>query len=107
MPYDLFWHLNPKKLKPFQKAYELKRKVEDEKMWQMGMYVNQAVTVAIDHALNGKKAKSKYLEKPIIELAKDNNPDLMTEEEKLERVKLLFARLGARKSEFERENNGK
>ena len=105
VPYELFWHLNPKKIKAFEEAYKLKRKVEDEQMWLMGMYVNNAVSVAIDHALNGRKAKSKYFEKPIMEQVKDNNPDLMTEEEKLERVKLLFATLEARKIEFDRENN--
>lgn len=34
-------------------------------MWMMGLYVNNAVFVAVDHALNGRKATSRYMEEPI------------------------------------------
>ena len=103
--YRLFWHLTPKKISAFEKAYNMKRELEDEKMWQLGMYIQSAVSVAIDHSMNGKKAKSKYLEKPLMKIAKDENIDLLTEDEKLEKVKTLFAMLEARKEEFDRQKN--
>lgn len=44
-----------------------------------GQYTLSAVYVAIDHALNGKKAKSKYIEKPI--LAEVIEDSMLTQEE--------------------------
>lgn len=35
-------------------------------MWYMGMYVQNAVGVAVEHCLAGRKAKSKYMQKPIM-----------------------------------------
>ena len=65
VPYELFWHLSPKKLKAFHTAYMIKEKNIDSLMWVMGKYVLSATVFAIDHALN-KKAKSQYIEKPIL-----------------------------------------
>ena len=47
IPEDRFWHMNPRKLEPYDKAYELrqtdwKRKVEIE-AWAHGMYVHRAI----------------------------------------------------------------
>lgn len=66
-------------------------------------YTLSAVSVAIEHNLAGRKSRSKYLEKPILELAKEqeykkknDRPeyDGMTAEEKqkaeLERAKNYF-----------------
>lgn len=105
VPYNTVMHLSPKKLKVFDKSYDLQRDIEDEKMWYLGMYIENAVFVAVEHCLAGKKASSEYLKQPLIKEAKANNPDLMTEEEKLEKVKLLFATLEARKAEFDREKS--
>lgn len=35
-------------------------------MWYMGMYVQNAVGVAVEHCLAGRKAKLKYLQRPIM-----------------------------------------
>ena len=66
VPYELFWTLNPHKLKAFYKAYEIHKKILDEEMWIMGAYVNNAVLSAVEHNLAGKKAKTKYLEQPFL-----------------------------------------
>lgn len=47
-------------------------------MWQFGMYIKSAVTVSIDHCLNGKKAQSEYISKPLLSEVG------MTEEEQYE-----------------------
>lgn len=47
VPYEIFWHLNPRKLKPFEKAYELemeaKQNAENLKAWLNGLYNQNAV----------------------------------------------------------------
>lgn len=45
----------------------MKTKIEDEKMWIMGQYTLSAVSVAVEHCLAGRKAKSKYIDKPILQ----------------------------------------
>jgi len=58
---------NPREMKAYEDAYALAQKMIDRNSWNMGNYMTNAVTVALDHAFNGKKAKSKYLEKPLFE----------------------------------------
>ena len=43
----------------------------DEEMWFMGQYVYSAVSTAVEHNLAGRKAKSEYLKKPVMQLAED------------------------------------
>lgn len=54
-------------MKAYEDAFALSQKLIDRNSWNMGNYMTNAVTVALDHAFNGKKAKSKYLEKPLLE----------------------------------------
>ena len=62
---------NPKKLEPYIAAHKKKQELKDNDMWQLGLYVSRAVTVAVDHCLNGEKAKSEYYKQPILqEMAK-------------------------------------
>ena len=63
-----FKHLNPKKLGLYAKGYHMKQKERDQEMWTwFGNYGISSMIFAIDHCLNGKKAKSKYVEEPIIQ----------------------------------------
>lgn len=57
--HDLFWKLNPKSLSPFIKAFELKRKYDDEMSWMQGLYIQMAVGGIISK-------KSKYPENPLL-----------------------------------------
>lgn len=60
--YELFWTLNPKKLKAFEKAYtekiEQENKVMDVMAWRIGAYVTRSIGAALD----GRR--SKYPEMP-------------------------------------------
>lgn len=48
-------------------------------MWNMGMYIESAVRVAVDRSLNGKKANQEYIKVPMLsELNKDEG--IMQEE---------------------------
>lgn len=65
-----FKHLNPKKLEWCYKGYKLKKEEEDRNSWQRwGDYGISALIFAIEHCLNGRKAQSKYIDKPIMERA--------------------------------------
>lgn len=64
-------HSTPKVLKEYDLAYDLTRKRRDEEMWFMGQYVYSAVVTAVEHNLAGRKAKSEYLKKPVMQLAED------------------------------------
>lgn len=83
VPYDLFWHLTPTKLKAFQEARKIKREMLDEEMWVMGQYVLSAVGVAVERCLAGKDSRAKYIEKPILLGAREE--EMLSEEEKYER----------------------
>lgn len=55
--YDLFWTLNPKSLSPFVRAFEMKRKYDDEMTWRQGVYIKMAIASAMDKG-------NKYPQKP-------------------------------------------
>lgn len=57
----------PKELEPYDIAHQ--RQIEEQDYLQhlwWGNYGISAISVALEHCLAGKKAKSKYIEKPII-----------------------------------------
>lgn len=96
MTYDFFMHHPPKVFPSFYKAYRLMEKKRDEEAWRMGIYNQNAVAVAVEHCLAGRKAQSKYFEKPMLmqaEISKRAEAEQLTEEEKMKQVELLFMRL--------------
>lgn len=65
-----------------------------------GTYGISALTVAIDRCLNGRKARSKYIEKPIMQELEEKNKPLS--EEEMDRQRELFvAKLEAMRVNFE------
>ena len=59
VPYDLFWHLNPRKLKAFAMAYARRRQDQLDDMWYMD------ATVCNMMPFVKRPQKGKYPEKPI------------------------------------------
>ena len=59
-----FWDSAPVELEPYRKMDEMQQERQDYQMWLMGAYVTHAVGVAVSNALNGKKSKAHYLDKP-------------------------------------------
>lgn len=96
-----FKHMTPYKLECCLKGHNLKREMRDEEMWLWwGHYGLSAVSVAVEHCLAGKKARSKYIEKPIYrELEEQNKP--MSEEELQRQRELFVAKLEVMKTNFE------
>ncbi len=61
VPYDTFWHLNPRKLKPFEKAYEMemdsRQNAKNLEAWLNGLYNQNAVASVLSK-------NAKYPKKP-------------------------------------------
>lgn len=96
-----FKHLSPAKLECCLNGYKMKRKLIDEAMWiWFGSYGISAVNVAVEHCLAGRKAKSKYIKKPVIEELEEKNKP-MTEEELQRQRELFVAQLEVMKTNFE------
>ena len=58
-----FWHFNITRLRPYLIAEELQADKDNFNAWLHGLYVFNAVSVALANSF-GKK-KTKYIEKPI------------------------------------------
>ena len=62
VPYETFWHLNPRKLKPFEKAYEMEMESRQARMnleaWVFGLYNQHAVASILSKG-------ARYPSKPI------------------------------------------
>ena len=62
IPYDTFWHLNPTRMKPIEKAYELEQEGQQRRMnlsaWVNGLYVQRAIASVLSRG-------AKYPAKPI------------------------------------------
>lgn len=97
---DIDWSC-PAELEPYAKAYDLYLKEQDALSWELGVYFSSAMTTAIDHALNGRKAKSEYIDKPIFSHIGDSEREL-TEDEKERRVNLFFKQQNAMRINWKR-----
>ena len=91
---ELFWTLNPKRLYPHIEADKRKQEKRDLEMWRMGFYVQNAVAVAIDKVLNGRKSTLEYMDKPLLAQVKESQQEVeLSEDEKMRQVEALFMSL--------------
>lgn len=91
----------PKELEPYDIAHRKKLEEQDylQYMW-WGNYGISALGFAIEHCFNGKRAKSKFVDKPILKNIEEQNKPMT--EEKLQRQRELFvAKLEVMKTNFE------
>lgn len=58
---------SPADMKPYLKAHEEELKEQDYLAWLSNQYTLSAVSVAVEHCLAGRKAKSKYIKKPLLQ----------------------------------------
>lgn len=80
--WEEFWNMNPRILKAIQMGYDEEIKRKDYLNWLSGQYTISAILVSLDTFMNGEKAKSEYMEKPIlVQVEKEAS---MTEEERIE-----------------------
>ena len=75
--------MNPHIIKCIYKGHQEKLRehlmIQDRMAHAAGQYTLSAVMVAIDHAMNGKKAKSRYIENPVLAQAIEDS--MLTQEE--------------------------
>ena len=87
----------PTELEPYEISYNLKMKQKDSFSYAwVGNYVKSAVLVAVDHCLNGRKAKSEYVKSPMLNAVESGREDKI----RAEREKFV-AGLMAMKANFE------
>lgn len=104
IPFETFWHLNPKKMKPIYEAEKIKAQQRDEEIWHAcGNYLVSAVMTAVDKCLNGRKSSVKYIEQPLLRNRAEKEDDLSEEEIKKQR-ELFVAKLMVMKTNFEINN---
>ena len=66
MTEEQFWNSNPRIIKVWEQAYKNEQNRMNNLIYNwVGHYGVSALMFAIDHCLNGRKAKAKYLEQPI------------------------------------------
>ena len=76
-------------------------------MW-FGTYGLSAVSVAVEHCLAGRKAKSKYIEKPVLsEIQEKNSNKILTEDEKQAQLDKFVMSLKIMESNFNAEHENK
>lgn len=91
----------PKELEPYSIAHRKKLEEQDslQYLW-WGNYGIRAICVALDHSFNGRKAKSKFVDKPVMKMMEEQNKPIS--EEDLQRKRELFvAKLEVMKTNFE------
>lgn len=88
--------MNPDIINLMIKGHQEKIKQQDYFAWLYNQYTMSAVSIAVEHCLAGKKAKSKYIRKPIMQKIYDNAKECYSESkeectvfEMKQRIKLL------------------
>ena len=86
MSEEQFWNSNPRIIKVWESAWRKEQLRQNELIHSyVGNYILSAVSTAVDHCLNGQKATSKYIEKPIQLF------ELTEEEKKQQQLKAIEA----------------
>lgn len=99
---ERFWDGTPADLKPYVTAFNENQKQKDADMWQMGIYVQSAVSVAVSNALYGKKSHAEYLKQPLYKYREEKiKEENMSEEEKAQGRKQLLTWLMLQKTNYE------
>lgn len=62
-----FWEMNPHIINLLIKGHHEKIKEQDYLAWLFGQYTLSAVSTAIERNLAGKKARSKYVQEPMLQ----------------------------------------
>ena len=85
---QIFWTLNPTKLKPYIEGKRKKDIEQDYFNWMLGAYIKSSVLSALDK-------RNKYPDKPYLEKAEDeriiDGSELSEAEQEIERRKVMAA----------------
>ena len=104
MPYDIFWSLNPHKLKAFENAYRLRIKDQNQLFFIQGQYTLSALMATVGNMFRKRGQKPiEYPKEPFDILGEKRIiiSEDMTEEEKDKEVDKFFKSLMAMQEKFE------
>ena len=103
MTYDQYWHGDPWSLKYYKDAHNLRNRRENEMLWVNGIYMVNALSVAIGNAFSKKGTPpKKYLEKPL-DIFPKTEAEEAAEMERKQRE--LIAKLSVWKTAFDAAKN--
>lgn len=89
MTYDQFWYDEPRLVRSYRKADELKRRRMNEELWLAGMYTADALSATVGNMFSKKKQKYPSEPRPITEIElrerKERERNL-----KMEKIKAAF-----------------
>lgn len=98
--------MNPRRLKPYVKAHQIRQKMLDESSWLMGAYVYEAVTTVMSNVFS-KSGQHTYRDKPFTEelqvkekMRESEGKAPLTEEEKKKYTERLFLTLSIMQANF-------
>lgn len=63
MTYEQYWYGDPWMVRAYAQAYLLKRRLDNENAWLLGLYVTKAVNTAVANSFGNRQAK--YFEKSL------------------------------------------
>lgn len=92
--------MNPHIINLLIKGHREKIKEQDYLAWLFNQYTLSAVSVAVEHNLAGRKARSKYIEKPLLQEIEKKNVS-MTEDEIQRQRELFVSKMKAMQANFE------
>lgn len=95
---DIDWS-SPADMKPYLKAHEEELKEKDYLAWLFNQYTLSAISVAVEHCLAGRKARSKYIKEPIFQSI-EKKDKFMTQDELQKQRELFVARFEAMGANF-------
>lgn len=103
MSEEQFWNSNPRLMKPYIKAHELKTEQQDTLNWFLGQYIMSAIGVV----LSDKKHNVKYVEKPFTTQQKEKREiENMSDEDKKRHTMIFFESLKTLQDNFNRSKEG-
>ena len=97
MTYDEFWYGDPFRAVAYRKAHRLRIEQTNQQLWLQGLYVHNAVAVAVNNAFS--KQKQKYISKPV-KLFEPTEDEQKAKVEETRRK--LVEKLNAWKDQFDR-----
>ena len=104
--HDIDWSC-PYDLEPYSKAHAMERKEKDSLVhaW-VGSYVINALWVAIDRILNGRKSNAKYEKTPLLVKVEEQNRPITQEEIENQR-RIFVEQLKIKKANFDLHHKSK
>lgn len=64
-------------------AQKIRKRLNDQSNWELGMYIESAVAVAVEHNLAGRKARSEYVKEPFTKTVEQSETKKLKENNKL------------------------